>query len=138
MDRLDVLVANAHRRLRLRRLLVAIERNPSILEEISMTPNVKGLGSALAKLKHDLDLQAGSALTELSQLGERANAAMTRAKQKIAETRASVEEIEAFVAEQEGSNGGPSLETSSSSSAAPGAQPAAAPEHLSVNGVSQG
>ncbi len=98
-----------------------------------MTPNVKGLGAALAKLKHDLDIQASAALGELSSLGERATAAMSKAKAKIAETTASVEEIEAFVAD-EGSNGGPTLSDSSDTSAAQ-SQPSVV-EHLTVNGVS--
>lgn len=97
-----------------------------------MTPNVKGLGAALAKLKHDLDMQASGALSELSSLGDRANVAMAKAKQKIAETKASIEEIETFVAD-EGSNGGPTLTDSSGTSD----QSAAKPELLDVHGVSK-
>lgn len=37
MDRFDVLVANAHRRLALRRMLVEIERNPQLLEDNMLT-----------------------------------------------------------------------------------------------------
>jgi hypothetical protein len=115
------------------RLCVRINRlRYQIVRDYRMTPNVKGLGAALAKLKHDLDLQASGALSELSSLGDRANAAMGKAKAKIAETTAAVEEIEAFVAD-EGSNGGPTLSDSSDTSAA---QSLAAPEHLTVNGVS--
>jgi hypothetical protein len=126
MDRLTAFVALAHAQLRIEYL----KKHPEILEGIDMTPNIKGLGSALAKLKHDLDLQAAGALTELSSLGERANVAMGKAKQKIAETKASVEEIEAFVAD-EGGNGGPTLSDSSGTSgqspAAPAAQALAEP-----------
>lgn len=127
MDRLTFFVASAHLKLRLDHL----RRHPEQLEDIDMTPNVKGLGSALAKLKHDLDLQAAGALNELSSLGQRANAAMDKAKQKIAETTAAVEEIEAFVAD-EGSNGGPILSDSSATS------DQSQPEKLTTNGVSVG
>lgn len=41
MDRIDILVAVAHRRLRLRRLLIAIERNPKILEDNDMAISIK-------------------------------------------------------------------------------------------------
>lgn len=108
-----------------------------------MTPNVRGLGAALAKLKHDLDVQAGGFLDELSQLGTRATAAMGKAKAKVAETRAAVEEIEAFAAD-EGSNGGPTLEASPASQVSSTASVAvpeaaqAAPEQLTTNGVSVG
>jgi hypothetical protein len=39
MDRIEALVEVAHRRLKLRRLLVAVERNPNLLEEIDMGEN---------------------------------------------------------------------------------------------------
>ena len=122
------------------RLCVRINRlRYQIVRDYRMTPNVKGLGAALAKLKHDLDLQASSALDELSSLGQRANIVMQKAKQKIADTKASVEEIEAFVAD-EGSNGGPTLNDSSATSVASVASVATAtaaePEKLTVNGVS--
>lgn len=81
-----------------------------------MTPNVKGLGGALAKLKHDLEMQASSALSEMTALSQRATEAIGKAKQKIADTKAAVEEIETFVSDDEGSNGGPSLDGSSESS----------------------
>ena len=90
-----------------------------------MTPNVKGLGGALAKLKHDLEMQATAALSEMTALSQRATEAIGRAKQKIADTRAAVEEIETFVSEDDGTNGGPSLDGSSGSSVASAVVPPA-------------
>lgn len=129
MDRWTAFVAISHAKLRIQYL----ERHPEILEAIDMTPNVKGLGAALAKLKHDLDIQASTALGELSSLGARANVAMAKAKAKIAETTASIEEIEAFVVE-DGSNGAPPSGDSSDMSAEQSQSTVV--EHLTVNGVS--
>lgn len=129
MDRLTAFVAISHVKLRIKLL----ERHPEILEAIEMTPNFKGFGAALAKFKHDLDMQSVDAMNEMSSLGSRASVAMSKVKAKVAETKAAVEEIEAFVAD-EGSNGGPTLSDSSDTSAAQ-SQPVAV-EHLTVNGVS--
>jgi hypothetical protein len=65
----DVLVAVAHRRLRLRRLLVAIERHPELLEAIDMNRSIgrpiqlAGFASRLAR--------AEKAETELAVTGQR-------------------------------------------------------------------
>lgn len=126
MDRLTAFVALAHVQLRVEYL----KRHPEMLEGIDMTPNFKGFGAALAKFKHDLDMQSVDAMSEMSSLGSRASAAMGKVKAKVAETRLAVEEIEAFVAD-EGSNGGPTLSDSSATS------DQSHPEQLTVNGISK-
>lgn len=115
-----------------------------------MIPSFKGLTGALDKLKHDLELQAAPLQAEIESIGQEAADAIVKAKSKVAQVRAGVEDIKAFVASLEaGSNGGPSLTGSSASSggSAPAADAPAAPAaaeapdvsatpQLTVNGVS--
>jgi len=71
---IEALVANAHRRLALRRLLIAIERNPQLLEgEISMSdkPRLKiKLPMELAGLKHRM-IRAEKQEQAIGRIGER-------------------------------------------------------------------
>lgn len=114
-----------------------------------MTPTFKGLGAALSKLKHDLDLQAQPLMADIEILASTAPDLLKQAVQEVAKTKQAVTDIKDFVAGLIGSNGGPTLTDSSDTSgesAAPVAATAApasdatiapAPEQLTVNGVSK-
>lgn len=110
-----------------------------------MTPTFKGLGSALAKLKHDLDLQAQPLMADIETLAATAPDLLKQATQEVAKTKQAVSDIKDFVSGLVGSNGGPTLTDSSATSGASAAPatPAAeapatpaAPEQLTVHGVS--
>jgi hypothetical protein len=110
-----------------------IRRHPELLQGIDdMTPTFKGLGSALAKLKHGLDLQAGPLMADIESLASEAPDLLKQAATEVAKTKQAVADIKDFVAGLVGSNGGP-LDDSSVPSAAtetaavvPAAQVAAA------------
>ena len=137
---LTALVTIAHRRLKLRRMLMAIERDPGLLEN-DMTPKLRGLASAMAKLKHDVEVEADKLISRVEDTGQASQAAFAKSHQILDETRRDVADIEEFIASMVGSNGGPSgpLDGSSDSSeAAASQQPQGEPEKLTVNGVSGG
>lgn len=125
------------------RLCVRINRlRYQIVRDYNMTPTFKGLGGALAKLKHDLDLQAQPLMADIESLASEAPDLLKQAVAEVAKTKQAVSDIKDFVSGLIGSNGGPTLTDSSGTSGAsavPGVEaPAAsaAPEHLTVNGVS--
>ena len=140
MDRLTALVALSHLKLRLQ----MISQHPELMET-TMTPTFKGLGSALAKLSHDLDVQSQPLMADIEQLATEAPALLKQAVQRVAETKQAVSDIRDFVAGL-GSNGAPTSAGSSDTSAAPAAATAPAadvaiaaqPEILTTNGVSAG
>lgn len=99
-----------------------------------MTPKLAGLPTALATLRHSLETQAGQLLDRANAVNDRISKAMTKANTQMAATEQAASDIEAFANSLEGSNGGPTLSDSSDTS---GTQSqAAAPEHLTTNGVS--
>ena len=106
-----------------------------------MTPTFKGLGSALAKLKHDLDLQAQPLMADIESLASEAPELLKQAVSEVAKTKQAVTDIKDFVSGLIGSNGGPTLTDSSATSGAPAAPAApettAAPDELTVHGVSK-
>ena len=105
-----------------------------------MTPTFKGLGGALAKLKHDLDLQAQPLMADIESLASEAPGLLKQAVAEVAKTKQAVSDIKDFVSGLIGDNGGPTLTDSSDTSAASVVTSAeatpAAPEHLTTNGVS--
>src|SRR5258708_20784378 len=122
MDRLTAFVAISHLKLRLQYL----SRHPELIKETSMTPTFKGLGSALAKLKHDLDLQAQPLMADIESLASEAPELLKQAQQEVAKTKQAVTDIKDFVSGLIGSNGGPTL-TDSSATSGPSAAPPPAP-----------
>ncbi|MDI3559574.1 hypothetical protein [Bradyrhizobium sp. Arg816] len=122
-----VLVLVAHRRLRLRRLLVAIERDPSILEVIDMTKRSIGRPIELAGFASRLT-RAEKVEGELAVTGQRydtvlndiddQHAALRDHVGSLEQTRAALDKvIDRMTA---GSNGGPNDGSGSSSGSAGG------------------
>lgn len=126
MDRLEALVATAHLRLRLRRLLVAIERNPLLLEIVDMQIKkpieLAGLKSRLARARQT---EAAIAAT-----GERYDAALDGIDEAHNAAKAHVGELEHYGRELRdmvegmtgGSNGGPNDGGSASTASGDGGQ----------------
>src|ERR1700676_3071273 len=112
MDRLTAFVAISHLKLRLQYL----SRHPELIKETSMTPTFKGLGGALAKLKHDLDLQAQPLMADIESLASEAPGLLKQAVQEVAKTKQAVADIKDFVSGLLESNGGPTLTDSSAMS----------------------
>jgi hypothetical protein len=100
------------------RLCVRINRlRYQIVRDYRMTPSFKGLGSALAKLKHDLDLQSGPLMADIESLATEAPALLKQATQEVAKTKQAVSDIKDFVSGLL-SNGAPTSTDSSDTSAA--------------------
>src|SRR6202790_2672555 len=114
MDRLTAFVAISHLKLRLQYL----SRHPELIKETSMTPTFKGLGGALAKLKHDLDLQAQPLMADIESLASEAPGLLKQAVQEVAKTKQAVADIKDYVSGLLESNGGPILTASPPMSAA--------------------
>lgn len=74
-----------------------------------MTPKFKGLASALGQMQHDLEAQAEAMLADIAVTSVDANNAFAKAQQKIVEAKTAVADVKAFIAELEGSNGGPTV-----------------------------
>jgi hypothetical protein len=130
MDRLTAFVAIANAKLRLEYL----QRHPEILEGIEMTPKLAGLSTALATLRHSLEVQASDLMTRADVVNARISVAMTKAKAQMTVTEQAATDIEDFANSLEGSNGGPTL--SDSSAISDQSQPE--PERLTTNGVAVG
>jgi hypothetical protein len=113
VDWATALVATANLQLRIE----TIRRHPELLKDINMTPTFKGLGSALVKLKHDLDLQAGPLMADIESLASDSPALLKQAAAEVAKTKQAVADIKDFVAGLVGSNGGDPLDDSSAPSA---------------------
>lgn len=109
---LERLVAAAHRRLRLRRLLVAIERNPDLLEAIDMNRTIKRpieLAGFAGRLKRAETLE-----TELAVTGQRYDAVLADIEDQhtalrghvgsLETTRAALDQV---IDRMTASNGGP-------------------------------
>ena len=150
MDRLTAFVAIAQLKLRLQYL----GRHPELIEEPVMVPKFAGLSQALGLMRHELEAQAESLMADIDATRADAKGAFGQAKAKVAEAKAAVADVKAFVADMEGSNGGPILGGSSTTSdlsaealaqaeslakldTAAAAVAPSAPEQLTVNGVSK-
>jgi hypothetical protein len=129
MDRIEALVRIAHRRLRLRRLLVAIERKPELLEAIDMNRTIKrpielaGFAGRLARAeKLEVDMAA---------TGERYDAVLNEIDDQHVALKAHVGSLEnqSAVLDQvisrmtAGSNGGPNDGESSSNGSTAESEP---------------
>lgn len=91
-------------------------------DEKAMTPNIKGLSSALAKMKHDLDTEAGKLISKVEDAGARGLAAIKQGHAVVDAALADVKEVEDFAKSLIGANGGPTLDGSQESSAASGTE----------------
>jgi hypothetical protein len=128
------------------RLCVRVNRlRYQIVRDYRMTPTFKGLGSALAKLKHDLDLQAKPLMADIVSLSSEAPELLKQAVAEVAKTKQAVADIKEFVSALTGTNGGPTLTDSSATSGesaggdpvaqTESAAPQAEPVNLTVNGT---
>ncbi|TFV34558.1 hypothetical protein E4K66_30800 [Bradyrhizobium frederickii] len=120
------LVLVAHRRLRLRRLLVAIERNPSILEAIDMNRSIgrpielAGFAGRLAraeKTEAALAVTGGRYDTVLDDIDDQHEALKAHVG-SLEQTRSALDQVIARMAP--GSNGGPNDGQESSSASSTG------------------
>lgn len=127
MDRLTALVVIAHARLR----LTIVEKYPHLLSGNSemLTPKLAGLSSALAKLKHAVEVDADKLTARIEGASALSAAAFQKAHQVINATEQGVSEIEDFIKSLEGSNGGPLQDSSTTSEQSQ-------PDRLTTNGVS--
>jgi hypothetical protein len=103
VDRWTAFVAIANLKLRLE----ILQRHPEYLKDIDMTPTFKGLGSALAKLKHGLDLQAAPLMADIESLSVEAPDLLKQAAAEVAKTKQAVSDIKDFVSGLVGDNGAP-------------------------------
>jgi hypothetical protein len=118
VDRWTAFVAIAHLKLRLE----ILQRHPEYLKDVEMTPTFKGLGSALSKLKYNLDLQAAPLMSDIETLSTEAPELLKQAAGEVAKTKQAVADIKDFVSGLIGDNGAP-LDVSSTQSAASGTTP---------------
>lgn len=81
-----------------------------------MTPNIKGLGTALAKMKHSLEAEVAPLMASIEAVGPEAITAIQEAKKHVADVKAMVQDVKDFSASLKGDNGGPTLDDSSESS----------------------
>jgi hypothetical protein len=130
------------------RLCVRINRlRYQIVRDYRMTstPKLQSLAKEMAMMESGLEDGAGQLLTKIQAVNTRGLAALAKGHQKVDAKASLVTEIEGFVTALEGSNGGDPLDDSSATSAASATvapasvAPAttAAPEQLTVNGVSK-
>ncbi len=134
MDRLTALVAIAHLKLRLN----IIQRNPQLLDT-AMTPKLQGVLQSFNMLKHSLEADADEMAKRIQTADQRRQALKQSGHAALGRVDADMKDIEDFLGAMEGSNGAPLEVSSGSSAASSAASPdvAAAPERLTVNGVSQ-
>nr|WP_143846007.1 hypothetical protein [Bradyrhizobium cosmicum]QDP27019.1 hypothetical protein FNV92_34915 [Bradyrhizobium cosmicum] len=109
---IEQLVENAHRRLALRRLLIAIERNPDFLEAIDMNRTIKraielagfaGRLNRAEKLENDLAVTGQRYDTVLADIDDQ-HAALKGHVGSLETTRAALDQV---IGRMTASNGGP-------------------------------
>lgn len=103
------------------------------------TPFLQGLTKAMDMLEHDLESDAQGLMAKIQTVGQRGKAAMAKGHARIDGVASRVTEVDKFVTELEGSNGGDPLGGSSGSSGSSEQNDQSGrrePDRLSVNGVS--
>lgn len=103
------------------------------------TPFLQGLTKKMDMLEHDLERDAQGLSTKIDSVGARGKAAMAKGHARMDGVASRIDEVDKFVSEIEGSNGGDPLDGSSDSSGSLEKQDQSGeqqPEHLTVNGVS--
>lgn len=94
-------------RWRLRGLLAELEE-----DEMGISPTLRGLGSKLAKFKHDVELDAEKLSIDIDAAATETTATFTGAAKVLDGHRKDLEDVKAFVAEvAQATNGGPPLDT---------------------------
>lgn len=86
------------------------------------TPFLQGLTKAMDMLEHDLESDAKGLMTKIQGVGQRGKAAIGKGHARIDGVASRVAEVDKFVTEIEGSNGGDPLDSSSGSSEEPQVQ----------------
>jgi hypothetical protein len=104
-----------------------------------MTPKLQGVLQSFNMLKHNLEADADELATRIQDAEKRRAALKQNSHAALGRVGSDMGDIEDFLGAMEGSNGAP-LESSSDTSqpsSAPAADAPEAPEHLTINGVSQ-
>lgn len=115
MDRLRAFILIHHAIVQRERL-----RLRAVVSEGRMTPNVRAVAGAMAKLRHGLDKHAVDLLKRIPAIDEAASGAFKDAHAELDASEAAVKEVTDFVADmRKGSNGGPSLGNSEEPSKEP-------------------
>lgn len=97
-----------------------------------MTPKLRALSSAMAKLKHDVEFEADKLSARVENVSDASKSAFAKSHQILDATKRDVEEIEEFIESMIGSNGAPGPLGDSSESSEQ-----VKPEELTINGVSK-
>jgi len=103
---------------------------------MGISPTLRGLGSKLAKFKHDVELDAEQLSGEIDAAANETKATFSGAANVLAGHRKDLEDVKVFVAEvAQATNGGPALDPPTTVSAPPPAP--VAPPPLSQGAPSQ-
>lgn len=81
-----------------------------------MSVKLRGATAALAKLHHDLDLQAEKLTGRIATTQDRGNTVFAQAHKRLDGAASDLDEVDKLISDLEGSNGGPTLGDSSESS----------------------
>lgn len=80
-----------------------------------MTPKLRGVASAFAKLTHGLEHRSSQLLDRIEAADKRGNVAFDKAHTSLDGTEQAVADVENFISSLDGANGGPTLGDSSTS-----------------------
>lgn len=81
-----------------------------------MSLKLRGVTDALAKLHHDLDLQAEKLTGRISTTQDRGNAVFAQAHKRLDGAASDLDQVDKLLSDLENTNGGPTLDDSSESS----------------------
>jgi hypothetical protein len=86
------------------------------VERERMSVKLRGVTAALAKLHHDLDLQAEKLTDRIVTTQERGSAVFAQAHKRLDGAASDLAEVDKLLSDLENTNGGPTLDGSSESS----------------------
>jgi hypothetical protein len=86
------------------------------VERERMSMKLRGVTASLAKLHHDLDLQAEKLTDRIVSTQDRGNAVFAQAHKRLDGAASELAEVDKLLSDLEQSNGGPTLDGSSESS----------------------
>jgi len=89
-----------------------------------MNPKLRGIAGAMAKLNHGLEARAEKLLTRIGDAETRGEATFATAHRQIDEAEAALADVDKFMSDLAGANGGPTLDGSQESSVSPRDEPA--------------
>lgn len=81
-----------------------------------MSLKLRGVTASLAKLHHNLDLQAEKLETRISDAQQRGDAVFAQAHKRLDDAGRDLAEVDKLLSDLENTNGGPTLDGSSESS----------------------